>query len=70
MRTNYLYVIILLLSTQFGFSQEELTSYLTLPQELTKNANAVVRLYEMNIAINAINDAEISEKRKIFSFIF
>lgn len=63
MRANYLSVIILLLTTQLGFSQDDLTSYLTLPQELTKNANAVVRHYEMNVAINAINDAEISEKR-------
>lgn len=44
-------------------AQDDLTSYLTLPQELIKNANAVVRLDETIVVVKAINDMEISEKR-------
>ncbi len=63
MRTKLLYVIILLLNSNLVFSQDNLTTYLTLPQELTKNANAVVRLDEMNVDVKAINDLETSRKR-------
>ncbi len=63
MRTNLLYVIFILLNINLVFSQDNLTTYLTLPQELTKNANAVIRLSEMNINVKAINALEISEKR-------
>lgn len=63
MRTNLLYVIFILLNINLVFSQENLTTYLTLPQELTKNANAVIRLNEMNIDVKAINAVEMSKKR-------
>lgn len=63
MRTNLLYVIFILLNFNLVFSQENLTTYLTLPQELTKNANAVIRLSETNIEVTAINAVEMSRKR-------
>ncbi|WP_430410043.1 DUF3857 domain-containing protein [Kordia sp.] len=63
MRIKILHAILFLLSVNAVIAQDNLTSYLTLPQELTKNANAVIRLNEVNIEVKAINDLEISKKR-------
>ncbi len=63
MRIKLAWIFLFLLSVSFGYSQDELTSYLTLPKELTVNANAVIRLNEITVEVKAINDVEISEKR-------
>lgn len=45
------------------FSQENLRSSLTLPANLKQNSNAVVRLHQVNITLNSINDMDVFEKR-------
>ncbi|KJD32551.1 hypothetical protein PK35_10115 [Tamlana nanhaiensis] len=57
------YLLILVVS--FSFSQENLYTSFTLPDHLTKNANAVLRYEKFNIAINAVDDVTITEKRII-----
>jgi transglutaminase-like putative cysteine protease len=63
MRIKLLWIILLLINVKFGIAQDNLTSYLTLSQKLTENANAVIRLDETNVAVNAVNDVTITEKR-------
>ncbi|MBC8753299.1 DUF3857 domain-containing protein [Kordia sp. YSTF-M3] len=63
MRIKLVWIVFLLLNVNLVFSQDDLKSYLTLPQELKDNANAVVRLDETIVAVKAINDLEISQKR-------
>ncbi|WP_046758955.1 DUF3857 domain-containing protein [Kordia jejudonensis] len=63
MRIKLVYAIFLFLNINVVFAQEHLTTYLTLPQELTKNANAVVRLHERDIDVKAVDDLEITERR-------
>ena len=63
MRIQSTLIAFLILNVNLVFSQDDLTSYLTLPQELKENANAVVRFSEMIVDVKAINDLEISEKR-------
>ena len=63
MRLKLSAIVLLLLLIGTVNAQDDLKSYLTLPQELTKNANAVVRLDETIVRVKSINDMEISEKR-------
>ncbi|MCH2192781.1 DUF3857 domain-containing protein [Kordia sp.] len=64
MHLKILAIAVLLCSLYTAKAQDkELISYLTLPQELTKNANAVVRLDETLVKVEAIDDMTISEKR-------
>lgn len=63
MRLKFLATVAIILSIHVANAQDDLTSYLTIPQELTKNANAVVRLDEKTVTINATDDMEVSEKR-------
>ncbi|WP_420572034.1 DUF3857 domain-containing protein [Kordia sp.] len=63
MRIKLLVITAFLITLSTVKAQDDLTNYLTLPQELTKNANAVVRLDETIIEVKAINDMEISKKR-------
>ncbi|EDP98066.1 DUF3857 domain-containing protein [Kordia algicida OT-1] len=61
-----LVAIAVFLLTSFGVkAQDDLTSYLTLPPTLKKNANAVVRLSETIVNVKAVNDLEISQKRVV-----
>lgn len=54
-----------LLFTSCLFPQENLYTSASIPSNLTQNANAVVRLHEINISVNAINSMDVSEKRII-----
>lgn len=63
MRIKFLAIIAIILIQTTGRAQENLTSFLTLPTQLTDNANAVVRLDETLVNVKAIDDMEISQKR-------
>ncbi|MFK7750736.1 MAG: DUF3857 domain-containing protein [Kordia sp.] len=63
MRLKILAIAVFVCFTYTAKAQDDLTSYLTLPQELADNANAVVRLAETVVDVKAINDVEISQKR-------
>ncbi|MEM6719707.1 MAG: DUF3857 domain-containing transglutaminase family protein [Bacteroidota bacterium] len=63
MRLKFLAIVAMLCAIQATKAQDNLTSFLTLPQELTKNANAVVRLDETVVNVEAINTMEVSERR-------
>ncbi|AXG68053.1 hypothetical protein KORDIASMS9_00242 [Kordia sp. SMS9] len=56
-------IAVLLVISNFVKAQDDLKSYLTLPQELAKNANAVIRLSETVVDVKAINDMEVTQKR-------
>src|SRR5690606_37462924 len=53
------------LFTSCLFLQENLYTSASIPSNLTQNANAVVRLHEINISVNDINSMDVSEKRII-----
>ena len=65
MRIKLVAIAVFLLTICGVKAQDDLTSYLTLPPELKKNANAVVRLNETIVHVKAINDLEISQKRVV-----
>ncbi|KJD35387.1 hypothetical protein PW52_09800 [Tamlana sedimentorum] len=56
---------LLFLVITFSFSQENLFTSLTLPDHLTKNANAVLRYENLDVTVNAVDDVVITEKRII-----
>jgi len=49
---------------QIVFSQENYNAF-SIPVELKKNANAVVRLSEINVSVNSIKDLVVSETRVV-----
>jgi len=55
--------IMLLLATFTVFSQDSLYSSLTITQDLKKNANAVVRLNEIEITLKSSSEMSVKEKR-------
>ncbi|RDY58864.1 DUF3857 domain-containing transglutaminase family protein [Flagellimonas nanhaiensis] len=55
--------LLLFLGLQFSFSQDY--SYHNIPEELLKNADAVVRLDEMSIVVTAQDQMHISSKRVV-----
>ena len=63
MRIKSVWITLFLLNVSLVFAQDDLTSFFTLPTELTENANAVVRLDETIVEVKAINDMVISERR-------
>ena len=63
MRIKSVWITLFLLNVSLVFAQDDLTSFFTLPIELTENANAVVRLDETIVEVKAINDMVISERR-------
>ncbi|PTX63658.1 transglutaminase superfamily protein [Kordia periserrulae] len=63
MRLKFLATVAIIFAIHVANAQDNLTSYLTLPQELTKNANAVIRLDETTVTVNATDDMEVSKKR-------
>ncbi|MCF7559094.1 DUF3857 domain-containing transglutaminase family protein [Sabulilitoribacter multivorans] len=52
----------LLFTSTYIFSQENIYSSLTIPNNLKQGANAVVRLNEVEITIKAVNEMVVSEK--------
>ncbi|MFI1745184.1 DUF3857 domain-containing protein [Thalassobellus sediminis] len=54
---------LILLTTITVFSQESLYTSFTIPDNLKQNANAVVRLNDMNISIKSANEMYITKKR-------
>ncbi|MCB4806650.1 DUF3857 domain-containing protein [Tamlana sp. 62-3] len=56
---------LLFLVVTFSFSQENLLTSLTLPDHLTKNANAVLRYENLDVVINAVDNVTFTEKRII-----
>ncbi|SFZ90976.1 Transglutaminase-like superfamily protein [Flaviramulus basaltis] len=61
---NYVYLLFLL-SFLFTFSQENLYSSLTIPDNLKENANAVIRLNEITVSLRSPNELYVKEKRII-----
>lgn len=47
------------------FSQESLYSSLTIPEDLTESANAVVRLNDIKVSLKSANEMYVTEKRII-----
>ena len=64
---NFFIVILLFLSFKV-LPQENLFSSLTIPENLKKGANAVVRLNDLDIVIKSQHDMEISLKRIVTVF--
>ncbi|WP_165819400.1 DUF3857 domain-containing protein [Flagellimonas aquimarina] len=60
---RFLTFILLFLSTHFSFSQD--FGYNSIPEELLKNADAVVRLNQMSVVIKARNLMVVSSKRVV-----
>ncbi|OYX28261.1 MAG: hypothetical protein B7Z06_02090 [Flavobacteriales bacterium 32-35-8] len=58
-------IIFILFPTTYLFSQENLYSSVSIPENLKQNANAVVRHHEINVSVNSINNMDVSEKRII-----
>lgn len=56
-------IILIILSTAHLSSQENLYSYSTIPEKLKQNANVVVRMHQVDISVNSINNMDVSEKR-------
>lgn len=65
MNIKSLVIIFTLLLTTYLFSQENLYSSALIPENLKQNANAVVRLHQVNVSINSINNMDVFEKRII-----
>src|SRR5690606_10736599 len=60
--------IVIIFSLLWGtslFSQENLYSSASIPENLKQNVNAVVRLHQVNVSVNSINNMDVSEKRII-----
>jgi len=56
---NFLFLLIISIT----YSQENLYSSFTIPDHLITNANAVVRLNELNVSINSQKELNVSQKR-------
>ncbi len=56
---------LILLTTLTVFSQENLHTSFTIPDNLRQNANAVVRLNDLHISIKSANEMHITKKRII-----
>ncbi|PKQ46474.1 DUF3857 domain-containing protein [Confluentibacter flavum] len=65
MNVKSIAIIFVLFSTTYLFSQENLYSFTSIPENLKQNANAVVRLHQVNVSLNSINNMDVSEKRII-----
>lgn len=65
MNIKSLAIIFVLLSTTCLFSQESLYASASIPDNLKQNANAVVRLHQVNVSVNSVNNMDVSEKRII-----
>ncbi len=65
MNVKGLTIIFILVSSTCLFSQENLYSYSSIPENLKQNSNAVVRLHQVNVLLNSINNMDVSEKRII-----
>lgn len=65
MNIRSLVIIFTLISKTYLFSQENLYSSASIPENLKLNSNAVVRLHQINISLNSINNMDVSEKRII-----
>lgn len=65
MNIKSLTIIFVLLSTIYSFSQENIYSSISIPENLRQNANAVVRLHEVNVSVNSIKNMDVSERRII-----
>jgi len=63
MRIKLVCIALLLLNVNLIFAQDNLTNYLTLPQELKNNSNAVIRLDETLVDVKSIDNVEVSKKR-------
>lgn len=64
MRIKLVCIALFVLNASLIFAQDDnLTSYLTLPEELKINSNAVIRLNETIVDVKAIDNVEISKKR-------
>ena len=61
-------VSFLFFGLQFSFSQDY--SYHNIPEELLKNADAVVRLDEMSVVVTAQDQMHISSKRVVTDFLW
>jgi transglutaminase-like putative cysteine protease len=59
---NVTIILLFLLTAQLS-SQENSYSYSTIPEKLKQNANAIVRMHQVDISINSINNMDVSEKR-------
>jgi len=59
-----LILLFLITSMQIVFSQENYDVF-SIPIELKKNANAVVRLSETNVSVNSVKDLLVSETRVV-----
>lgn len=58
-------ITIIFLFSIYLFPQENLYSYSTIPANLKQNANAVIRLHEIHVSFNSINNMDVAEKRII-----
>ncbi|MGE5943779.1 MAG: DUF3857 domain-containing protein [Flavobacteriales bacterium] len=58
-------IVFILLTKTLLFSQENLYSSASIPENLKQNANAVVRHHEINVSINSVNNMDVFEKRII-----
>lgn len=57
--------LILLFTTSVVFSQEDLYTSFTIPEDLKQNANAVIRYSSINIELKSWDNMEVTEKRVI-----
>ncbi|AUS05745.1 hypothetical protein C1A40_09820 [Tamlana carrageenivorans] len=57
--------IYVLFTTLLVFGQEGLYTSLTIPAELKENANAVIRLHQIDVDINAVDDMHIKGRKVI-----
>jgi transglutaminase-like putative cysteine protease len=65
MTIKSLVIIFAVFSNIYIFSQENLYSSASIPANLKQNSNAVVRLHEINVSMNSVNNMDVSEKRII-----
>ncbi|WP_372935089.1 DUF3857 domain-containing protein [Seonamhaeicola sp.] len=65
MFTKYLASFLLLFVTTLTFSQDNLYTSLTIPDNLTQNANAVVRKHSVDITLKSSSQMQVVEKRII-----
>lgn len=65
MATKFIANFILLFATLTVFSQDQLYNSLTIPDDIKRNANAVVRQGELEVVLESSNEMIIREKRII-----
>lgn len=65
MTTKFIASFILLFATLTVFSQDQLYSSLTIPDDLKRNANAIVRHSELEVVLESSNEMVVREKRII-----